>query len=237
MLAIGQARVNAEILNHFFSIHRIKNKKIYAPGCGTGQLFEFMDQTFIRDNDFLFTDIRAEFLSRARDRLATAKSLETKVDDIESSSIVKKVDVCTVVLLFEHVNWPRPVHVLEEQDYRTDVYLFHDRRRFYVVDLGLQTLGRCKTVPCSRKKFSPNVSKEEIIIANERLVHEFKKLTRSASWGVNLLVLNSMDRKEMIQNFRVNAGLADRQHMCVQVLGRNDLFPGLLSIAHGLDSS
>ena len=106
MLAIGQARVNAEILNHFFSIHRIKNKKIYAPGCGTGQLFEFMDQTFIRDNDFLFTDIRAEFLSRARDRLATAKSLETKVDDIESSSIVKKVDVCTVVLLFEHVNWP-----------------------------------------------------------------------------------------------------------------------------------
>ena len=125
--AIGQAEANASLVAEMLQGEAPPCRVLFA-GAGTGQMFDFAPEDFLRGHRVIFTDINLTYLLRLRDRAAGRLSRCCPVmDDIEQSSLAGPFDVVVAVLLLEHVEWrkaldtmtgwsPRAVHAVIQRN-------------------------------------------------------------------------------------------------------------------------
>ena len=106
MIEAGQASVNASLVREMLSRYPLPaGSTLYIPGCGTGQIFDFMQISEFGKVRFLFADIKAAFLGKLRGRLLALTDCEIVLDDLEESTITQKSSAVLVVLVLQHVNW------------------------------------------------------------------------------------------------------------------------------------
>ncbi len=113
MAAIGQAEANAYLIKDLIEAHPLQpTARLLFAGAGTGQMFDYVSPEFLADYQVTFTDIRAEFLEHLRARIdCNALGFETLVDDVECPR-VDKADAAALVLVLEHVDWPKALTAL-----------------------------------------------------------------------------------------------------------------------------
>jgi hypothetical protein len=111
MAEAGQAQANAELVAEYFRRHPTEPEaSILFLGAGTGQMFEYVDPSFLLPFRTTFTDINPLYLDRLRERLRGLESPHTTlVDDIEESQLREEFKVVVAVLVLEHVDWRRAV--------------------------------------------------------------------------------------------------------------------------------
>jgi hypothetical protein len=109
MAAVGQAQANAALVETMMTTGAPPQRMtVLFAGAGTGQMFEYVNSSFLAPYRLLFTDINAQFLDRLRERLAGSRlEYETIVDDIEDSKLVGPFGIAVVVLVLEHVEWQK----------------------------------------------------------------------------------------------------------------------------------
>lgn len=108
MAEIGQAETNANLILDMLEEYPLNNKaKILVPGCGTGQIFDYINTKKISQYVFTFTDLNSAYLERLKERLSNFPHLKyyTLTDDIESTKLTSHYDGHLVVLLLQHIDW------------------------------------------------------------------------------------------------------------------------------------
>jgi len=110
MASVGQAEVNAAIVKEMFVRYPLaENAKLLIHGCGTCQMFDYVDLSVFGKSDITFADLSPRMLEVARKRLARFANSSHRiiVDDIESSSLHGRYDAVLLVLVLLHVNWKK----------------------------------------------------------------------------------------------------------------------------------
>ena len=112
MAEVGQPQANAALLAELFTSHPPPpGAPIHFAGAGTGQYFDYWPPSNLVGYDLIFTDINPAYLTRLTARLRGIKAL-TLADDIEVPAVTGPFDLTIVVLVLEHVDWPRAVAAL-----------------------------------------------------------------------------------------------------------------------------
>ena len=114
MAAVGQAQANAALVETMMTTGDAPRRMtVLFAGAGTGQMFDYVNGSFLAAYHVTFTDINAAFLDRLRERLAGGSlTYETVVDDIEDSKLSGPFGMAVVVLVLEHVEWPKALRRL-----------------------------------------------------------------------------------------------------------------------------
>jgi hypothetical protein len=114
MAAVGQAQANAALVETMITTGNAPQRRtVLFAGAGTGQMFDYVNGSFLAPYRVTFTDINAPFLDRLRERLAGSRlEYETIVDDIEDSTLSGPFGMAVVVLVLEHVEWRKALHSL-----------------------------------------------------------------------------------------------------------------------------
>jgi ubiquinone/menaquinone biosynthesis C-methylase UbiE len=99
MAAVGQAQANAALVETMMTAKEVPERKtVLVAGAGTGQMFDYVNDSFLAPYHVTFTDINGAFLDRLRERLAGASlSYETVVDDIEDSKLSGPFGMAVVI--------------------------------------------------------------------------------------------------------------------------------------------
>lgn len=112
MATIGQAETNSKIIREMFSEFPLpNNSKLLVAGCGTCQMFDYLEPKKIGTYQFIFSDINQSFFEVAKKRMKNFPEAEYKfvIDDIESTKINEKIDGVIAVLLLEHIDWKKGI--------------------------------------------------------------------------------------------------------------------------------
>jgi hypothetical protein len=114
MAAVGQAQANAALVEMMMTTGEAPERRtVLFAGAGTGQMFDYVNDSFLAPYHVTFTDINAAFLERLRERLAgSSLKYETVVDDIEDSTLSGRFGTAVVVLVLEHVEWQKALRSL-----------------------------------------------------------------------------------------------------------------------------
>jgi hypothetical protein len=114
MAAVGQAQANAALVETMMTTGDAPQRAtVLFAGAGTGQMFDYVNGSFLAPYRVTFTDINAAFLDRVRERLAWSSLIyETVVDDIEDSKLPGPFGMAVVVLVLEHVEWQKALRSL-----------------------------------------------------------------------------------------------------------------------------
>jgi SAM-dependent methyltransferase len=110
MTSVGQAEVNAAIVKEMFVRYPLSgNARLLIHGCGTCQMFDYVDLSVFGKSDITFADLSPRMLEVAKRRLArfANSSHRIVVDDIESSSLNGRYDAVLLVLVLLHMNWKK----------------------------------------------------------------------------------------------------------------------------------
>jgi hypothetical protein len=110
MASVGQAEANAAIVKEMFTYLPLSPKsKLLIHGCGTCQMFDYVDPSVFGDVDATFADFSSKMLDVARRRLGRfyISSGRVLIDDIECSSLQGTYDASLLVLVLLHVNWKK----------------------------------------------------------------------------------------------------------------------------------
>lgn len=110
MASVGQAEANAAIVKEMFVRHPLaENGRLLIHGCGTCQMFDYVDLSIFGKSDITFADLSPRMLEVARQRLArfANSSHRIVVDDVERSSLSGSYDAVLLVLVLLHVNWKK----------------------------------------------------------------------------------------------------------------------------------
>lgn len=110
MSRIGQAEANAKHVADWMRRHPDAKRIVFA-GAGTGQMFDFLRGHEFIERNITFTDINESFLSKLEARLQGEVAFDWKVaqDDLLASHLGTGFDAAILVLVLEHVDWPRAV--------------------------------------------------------------------------------------------------------------------------------
>jgi SAM-dependent methyltransferase len=111
MSAIGQAQVNAELVRNLLIRFPPGGPRLLVAGAGTGQMLDFGGAALFAPYRVTFTDISRPLLARLAERLAQLvwRNHETRVDDLEATQLEGSFDAALVVLVLEHIQWPRAI--------------------------------------------------------------------------------------------------------------------------------
>ena len=116
MAAIGQAEANADIVKQMFAEYPLQpNSRLLIPGCGTAQLFDYIQPSDLGSNiELVLTDIKPSFLAKARERLQRFSGINytTQEDDIEDTKLKGTYGSALVVLVLQHVEWQKALDSL-----------------------------------------------------------------------------------------------------------------------------
>ncbi len=106
MIKTKQVFANVKILNEMISDFPFQiNSKILIPGCGTGQVFDFLDNKKLTKCELVCTDINESYLEKAKSRLDNNFHYQLFIDDIEKTKLNESFDACILVLVLEHTHW------------------------------------------------------------------------------------------------------------------------------------
>lgn len=112
MAAVGQPQANALLLAELFTSHPPPPRaRIHFAGAGTGQYFDYWPPANLVGYDLIFTDINPAYLTRLTERLQAIPAMAI-ADDIEAPALSGPFDLTIVILVLEHVDWPRAVAAL-----------------------------------------------------------------------------------------------------------------------------
>ncbi len=112
MASVGQAQANADLVRELFRERPpAADLRVLFAGAGTGQMFDFLPPGLLAPFVNTFTDINPEFLELLRERLRCVPDLrfETRLDDIEHTTLPAGFALVVAVLVLEHVDWPAAV--------------------------------------------------------------------------------------------------------------------------------
>jgi SAM-dependent methyltransferase len=179
---VGQAKANAFLVESMLTDFTLsKNSSLSVPGCGTGQIIDYLPKKMIDRYRITFSDINKSFLRKLRKRLVSKNTKECKVivDDLENTRIRKKFDAYLVVLVLEHIDWRKGIQ---------GIIANQPRRLFFVI--------QCQSV---KKSFIENSNlrpsiKKFLKIAKPHLVKEQVLLKKLSDSG---FVLRKTYRKTM----------------------------------------
>lgn len=110
MAAVGQAQANASLAEAALRLVPPAGERLLVAGCGTGQMFDYLDAAVFAGFDLTFTDVNPDFLRLVADRLAGAPFPHRQlVDDLENSALQSDFHAALLVLVLEHVCWPAAI--------------------------------------------------------------------------------------------------------------------------------
>jgi len=185
MLAIGQAETNAKIIEKFLKDFPLKSKaKILVPGCGTGQLFDYINRDIFENIHLTFTDINKEYLEKLKIRLRKFQKIKYDIweDDIENTKIKQNFDICIIILLLEHVNWKKAI---------ANIFNFNPKSIFFIIqkqNKNKQIITKYKNIPQSIIEFSKTVKTQvvsEIELSSYLLKEGFNLIKRYEQKVIN----------------------------------------------------
>lgn len=113
--AIGQAEVNAEIVEKMISDFPLpKGSKLLMPGCGTGQIFNYISHKVLSCHKLVFTDINRTFLDALSERLSGTEiwNFSCHIDDLEGSVLSERFDGIIPVLVLEQLEWEKAIQTM-----------------------------------------------------------------------------------------------------------------------------
>jgi len=116
---LGQAEVNAKIVEQMITDYPLPhNLKILMPGCGTGQIFDYLPTDILSKYEFTFTDINMSFLEKLRNRLENLgiSNFKCLIDDLEETTVKEKFDGIIPVLLLEQLDWKKACSAIISYD-------------------------------------------------------------------------------------------------------------------------
>lgn len=107
MANVGQAQANAELVAELVRGLDLKaGSRLLFAGAGTGQMFDYVDPSFLSRFEITFSDINPSFLSALAGRLnGSALSFNSVVDDVEEPKLTGAFQGIILVLVLEHVEW------------------------------------------------------------------------------------------------------------------------------------
>lgn len=112
MVGIEQAETNAHLVVEMMDDFPLDNgSSLLVPGCGTGQMFDYIEPEQIGNYNFTFTDLASKFFKRLEERLS--KTQDTRYvaveDDIETTKLSDRYDGILTVLLLQHIEWKKGI--------------------------------------------------------------------------------------------------------------------------------
>lgn len=110
MAGIGQAEANASLVMEFFDKYPLQEgARLLIHGCGTCQLFDYLNPSEMGKVKITFADISQKMLDSAKLRLEKFEGLDYDllVDDIEATKITGNYDAVLLILLLLHVDWKK----------------------------------------------------------------------------------------------------------------------------------
>lgn len=189
MRAVGQAETNALLVAEMFRDYPLfPGAKVLIPGCGTGQMFDYIAPQQISLYQFTFTDINPHFLKKLKERLNRFPNLDYKIqeDDLESSKLFDRYDGILAVLLMEHLDWRKGVESLVSFTPSKMYFIFQQQTSRQMVNL------KRKLLP-SIKKFS-EIAQPNLIVPEELI-----SFLESKSYSLNKTYQKAVpDQKEML---------------------------------------
>lgn len=161
MFEVGQAAVNADLIKKMISQFPLQaDSTLYVPGCGTGQMFDFLKPSDLGKLNFIFSDYKPEFLEKLKNRLPSGTKFQTLLDDVEESELDQKADAALIVLLLEHVDWKRALdNILKVQPEK--IFLIIQEQ-----DATDSMINKNRQLRPSMKKFS-EIAKTELVDRKE----------------------------------------------------------------------
>lgn len=118
---LGQAKVNAGIVYKMISDFPLPEKsRILMPGCGTGQIFDYLSPGILSYYTWSFTDINQSFINKLSERLCgfKLKDFSCYIDDIESTLLSEEFDGVIPVLVLEQLDWKKGIKTITEYNPR-----------------------------------------------------------------------------------------------------------------------
>ena len=125
----GQAEANAHHVQEFFRKYPLpQGSCLLVHGCGTCQMFDYLEPADLGDVKVTFADIGTGMLETARRRLKRFDdfSCEIIVDDIENTVVTESYDAVLLSMVLLHVDWkkclvnvsnlnPARIYIIEQQ--------------------------------------------------------------------------------------------------------------------------
>jgi len=170
----------------------IINMKILVPGCGTGQIFDYLNLKQLSDSNLTFTDINKEYLEKLNPKLKKIQKISYKiiVDDIETTKIQEEFDSCILILILEHTEWEKVIKNI--LNFRVN--------SFYIIiqkqNKNKQIVISYKDVPKSITKFSTTAKYHLINVSEIKLYFKKEEFNLLKEYGEKVI-----DNKEMIGLF------------------------------------
>jgi hypothetical protein len=112
MAEIGQAETNAKlILQMLREFPLTKGGKLFIPGCGTGQMFDYVKPDELGQYEYTFSDFNPSFLKRLEQRLSRFSGMRYRIveDDIETTHVTGHYEGILTVLLLQHIEWHKGI--------------------------------------------------------------------------------------------------------------------------------
>jgi hypothetical protein len=109
---VGQAEANASLILEMLGSESLRSRVLVA-GAGTGQMFDYTPEAFLREPFVVFSDINQTYLCLLRERVSgRLPRCLAVLDDIEQSALAGPFDVVVAVLLLEHVEWRKALDTM-----------------------------------------------------------------------------------------------------------------------------
>jgi SAM-dependent methyltransferase len=117
MEATEQGPCNAELVRNMLSNSPLpQGSKILIPGCGTGQLFDYLPDKILNRYKLTCTDINLSFIENLRKRLESHPQMNCTafLDDIEQTGLNGSFDGVLAILLLEHTDWEKVIESISK---------------------------------------------------------------------------------------------------------------------------
>jgi len=159
MSEIGQAETNAKLVLEMLTDFPLdSNSKLFIPGCGTGQMFDYIRPNQMGDYKFIFSDLNPNFLEKLKRRLSKYPNVNYSlyIDDIESTKLSGSYGGVLSVLLLQHINWKEGIEKMVG---------FNPLKMYFII----QSQGN-KDHPVSKERILRNSIAKFAEVANPTLV-------------------------------------------------------------------
>ncbi len=190
MAAVGQAEANARIVKKLLGRLPLKRgARLLVHGCGTCQMFDYIDPSLLAHLHMTFADVSEEMLDATRVRLRRLPELtyEVIVDDIESSAIREPFDAVLLAMVLLHVDWRRSLAQMLSLDPRWVMVVEQEQ------PAGTPIVSASRPVPESIRRFS-EIARPELIKRGELI-----RVMKESGYGVSEICERAVpDGKTMV---------------------------------------
>lgn len=175
MADVGQAETNANLVLQMLNEFPLKEgAKLLVPGCGTGQMFDYVKPNQLGPYEYTFTDLNPNFIRKLEERISKYHNVkyQTKEDDIEATQLTGHYDGTLTVLVLQHIEWQKGIESMAG---------LTPERMYFII----QQQENAKHAITKERKLRPSIA-QFAEIANPRLVarQELIDFLRTMDYGI-----------------------------------------------------